>query len=164
MRDLSSMATEAAGALAGGQDALRFLLSDEAEPETRRTIHEEIKAFNNAVSQHHRVIRGAGARPLQITVRDGQGQLLGGLVGDTYWGWLDIDDLWLHESLRGLGYGRRLMAMAETEALARGCSRTFVRTFSFQARGFYEQLGYRVVGRLDDYPCLLYTYDAADDL
>jgi ribosomal protein S18 acetylase RimI-like enzyme len=146
------MTTEAAGPLAGGQEGLRFLLSDEPEPETRRIIHEEIKAFNDAVSQHHRAIRGAGARPLQITIRDEQGQLLGGLVADTYWGWLDIDDLWLHESLRGLGYGRKLMAMAETEALARGCLHAFVRTFSFQARGFYEQLGYRVVGRLDDYP------------
>jgi ribosomal protein S18 acetylase RimI-like enzyme len=146
------MASRPGGAPARKQDGLQYLLSNEAEPETRRTIHQGIRAFNDAVSGHHRAIRGAGIEPLQITIRDEQGGLLGGLVADTYWGWLDIDDLWLHKSLRGLGHGRRLMAMAETEALARGCSRAFVRTFSFQARGFYELLGYRVVGRLDDYP------------
>ena len=42
--------------------------------------------------------------------------------------------------------------MAEGEARARGCTRAWVRTFRFQARGFYERLGYRVVGELVDYP------------
>jgi GNAT superfamily N-acetyltransferase len=115
-------------------------------------LQEEIRRFNNAVSRHHRDVRQSGLEPLEITFRDEEDRLLGGLAGDTYWGWLEIDDLWLHESVRGRGLGRRLVAMAEGEALARGCSRAFLRTFGFQARGFYEKLGYQVVGCLDDYP------------
>jgi hypothetical protein len=42
--------------------------------------------------------------------------------------------------------------MAEGEARARGCSRAKLRTFSFQARGFYEKEGYRIVGELRDDP------------
>ncbi len=136
----------------GGLKDLRFSLADEPEPEVRQSIHREIRAFNDAVSRNHRAVRASGSQPLEITIRDEQHRLLGGLIGDTYWEWLDIDDLWIHESLRGRGHGRRLMIMAETKALERGCSRAFVQTFSFQARGFYEQMGYRVVGRLDDYP------------
>jgi len=41
---------------------------------------------------------------------------------------------------------------ADKEARQRGCRRALVKTFSFQGRGFYEKNGYRVTGRLDDYP------------
>jgi hypothetical protein len=33
-----------------------------------------------------------------------------------------------------------------------GCTDAFLDTFSFQARGFYEKLGYRVFGGLDNHP------------
>jgi N-acylglucosamine-6-phosphate 2-epimerase len=78
--------------------------------------------------------------------------VLGGLAGETYWGWLYIDKLWLDESLRGRGLARELMQRAEIEAIQRGCRAAYLTTFSFQARGLYEKLGYRVVGQLDDYP------------
>ncbi len=42
--------------------------------------------------------------------------------------------------------------MAETEAMRRGCKWARLETFSFQARGFYEKLGYRVIGALHDFP------------
>lgn len=131
---------------------LYFTLTDNADPAFRSAIDSQIKAFNDDVSESHRLVRRSGVRPLDIVVRDEQDRLVGGLVGNTYWGWLKIDDLWLHETLRGCGYGRELAASAEAEAVARGCKRAWVRTFSFQARGFYEKLGYRVVGQLEDYP------------
>jgi ribosomal protein S18 acetylase RimI-like enzyme len=65
---------------------------------------------------------------------------------------LDIDNLWLHEYFRRQGLGSRLLATAEKEARQRGCRRAMLKTFSFQARTFYEKNGYRVTGRLDDYP------------
>jgi ribosomal protein S18 acetylase RimI-like enzyme len=49
------------------------------------------------------------------------------------------------------GAGRRLMMEAEAEALRRGCCAAELDTFSFQARGFYERLGYSVFGALEDY-------------
>jgi hypothetical protein len=49
------------------------------------------------------------------------------------------------------GVGRELMAAAETRARKRGCHSAWLDTFSFQARGFYEKLGYEEFGRLD-YP------------
>jgi RimJ/RimL family protein N-acetyltransferase len=53
---------------------------------------------------------------------------------------------------RGQGYGRRLLALAEQAAQERGCRYAQLTTYSFQARGFYEKAGYRVVGALTDYP------------
>ena len=56
------------------------------------------------------------------------------------------------ESARGRGLGRTLMRQAEDVALRRGCHGAWLDTFSFQARGFYEKLGYTVFGSIDDYP------------
>ena len=54
--------------------------------------------------------------------------------------------------LRRLGHGRALLRMAEAEARTRGCSHVMLTTYSFQARGFYEKEGYRVVGEMAGYP------------
>ena len=41
------------------------------------------------------------------------------------------------------------MARAEREAIRLGCHSTWTDTFSFQARGFYRKLGYRIFSMLD---------------
>jgi ribosomal protein S18 acetylase RimI-like enzyme len=66
------------------------------------------------------------------------------------WGWLFVDALWVHPDLRGQGAGRALMAHAERRAGAAGCHSAWLDTF--QARGFYEAIGYRVFGTLEDFP------------
>jgi GNAT superfamily N-acetyltransferase len=60
--------------------------------------------------------------------------------------------LFVPETLRGQGLGRELMRRAEEEAIARGCHASWLDTFQFQARGFYERLGYTCFGELSDYP------------
>ena len=89
---------------------------------------------------------------LLVTVKDGEGELAGGLLGATYLGWLQIQVVWLDDSIRGEGYGSALMALAEEEALRRGVAKAFVETLSFQALPFYEKLGYEVFSRLADFP------------
>jgi ribosomal protein S18 acetylase RimI-like enzyme len=63
-----------------------------------------------------------------------------------------VDELWLDAAFRGHGYGRAIMAVAEARAQERGCQYVLVKTWDFQARGFYERLGFHVVGELHDYP------------
>ena len=89
-------------------------------------------------------------RPLAIFLRD-ETQIVAGLAGETYCGWLFVKNLWVSEGLRGRGVGRELMVRAEVLARERGCHSAHLDTFSFQARGFYEKLGYEEFGRLD-YP------------
>lgn len=89
---------------------------------------------------------------LLATVRDAGGAMVGGLFGATYLGWLNVQALWLPDELRGKGHGRALMALAEEEAVRRGCARAFLETFSFQALPFYERHGYKVFSRLVDFP------------
>jgi hypothetical protein len=44
------------------------------------------------------------------------------------------------------------MQQAEDEARQRLCLGAWLDTFSFQARGFYERLGYTVFGTINDFP------------
>ena len=88
--------------------------------------------------------------PLAIFLRD-EARIVAGLAGETYCGWLFVKYLWVSDGLRGRGVGRELMARAEVRARERGCHSAWLDTFSFQARGFYEKLGYEEFGRLD-YP------------
>jgi hypothetical protein len=41
------------------------------------------------------------------------------------------------------------MTKAEGEALKRGCHSVWLDTFSFQAPGFYQKLGYEIFATLD---------------
>lgn len=89
-------------------------------------------------------------RPLAIFLRD-EARIVAGLSGETYCGWLFVRYLWVSDALRGRSVGRELMDRAEVCARERGCHSAWLDTFSFQARGFYEKLGYEKFGRLD-YP------------
>jgi GNAT superfamily N-acetyltransferase len=113
----------------------------------------DINAVVHGLVEFNR-LKTDGAMPdyLLVTVRDAQGALLGGLVGATYLGWLQVHSVWLPDELRGQGYGAQLMAAAEEEALHRGCTRAMLETYSFQALPFYEKCGYTVFSRLPDFP------------
>ncbi|KAA6103732.1 MULTISPECIES: GNAT family N-acetyltransferase [Pantoea] len=91
-------------------------------------------------------------KAIGVFIKDGAGKKLAGLTGSTYGNWLRIDMLWVSDGLRGQGAGSQLIQAAEQEARARGCRYAQVDTASFQARPFYEKLGYTLRFSLDHYP------------
>lgn len=91
-------------------------------------------------------------RPFAALVKDEAGRTLGGATGASYYGWLFISLLHLPAGMRRRGLGRQVMAAAEAEARARGCVGIRLDTFSFQAPGFYEKLGFARIGTLADDP------------
>ena len=109
-------------------------------------VREELTRFN-AVR-----VGDDGHTPLNIVEYDSHGNIIGGILGGTYWGWMYIDVLWVDESHRKMGVGSKLLAEAETEAVRRGCHRVHVDTMSWQAPEFYKKHGYGVIGILPDIP------------
>ena len=80
------------------------------------------------------------------------GEVVGGLIGETHWDWFYINLMFVRQDLRCRGYGSQLLALAEEEARKRGAENTYLDTFSFQAPDFYQKHGYQVFGELDDFP------------
>ncbi len=79
-------------------------------------------------------------------------EVIGGLYGKISYRWLLIDLVSVPESMRGQGIGEQLMRQAEDIAREKQCVGIWLETFSFQAPGFYQKLGYVEFGRLADYP------------
>jgi GNAT superfamily N-acetyltransferase len=115
-------------------------------PEDRDTIIDGLVTYNAAHGA-----RWSG-RELSVVARDDTGAVIGGLLGETGLGWLFVGALWVAESRRGGGIGSALLAEAEQEARRRECVGVYLDTYSFQARPFYERLGYQLFGTLPDCP------------
>lgn len=114
----------------------------------------EVRTFlDNGIGNHNIAATGLPAYfPANFVLRSQRGEVLGGLLGLIWGGWLHIDILWVAEAVRGHGYGARLLAAAEAYAVERGCTSAFLDTFSFQARPFYARHGYAVFATLTDFP------------
>ncbi|WP_312241233.1 GNAT family N-acetyltransferase [Pantoea sp.] len=100
--------------------------------------------------QHNEQYAPVNMKPLLISA-ERDGQTVAGLVARTWWEVLDIQYLWVDESLRGKGLGKQIMLLAEIEGKKQHCRLATVDTFSCQAPGFYQKLGYREYGALSGY-------------
>lgn len=128
------------------RSSLRIELTSDPSPETTELILQRLIEFN----RHY--TGASDFEKLSVFLRDPEDQIMGGLVGSTYYQWLQIDLLWIHESCRGEHYGSTLLTTAEQEAIKRGCHSAYLDTFSFQAPQFYQKHGYAIYGELPDFP------------
>lgn len=83
---------------------------------------------------------------------DEQKDIAAVLTADILWDWIYIDELWISPKLRGKGLGRQLMLLAEELAVSQGLHGLWLWTQSWQAEGFYRQLGYSEFTRFDNFP------------
>jgi GNAT superfamily N-acetyltransferase len=90
--------------------------------------------------------------PLAVTFRDGDDQIVAGASGVAFGQWLMIERLWVDEVCRGQGIGQVLLNELEAQAKTRKCIYAFVDTLEFQAKPFYEKLGYKLVFKQSHYP------------
>ena len=91
-------------------------------------------------------------KDLCLTVLGPSGEVAGGLIGKSCWGWVFLKYLWVDPPLQGQGVGTKLVKLAEEEGLRRGCHVACVYTHSFQAPQFYPKLGYKEFVVMQDFP------------
>ena len=123
-----------------------FRIDDKVEPADEAIVVRGLLSYNEVR------IGPSGEQPVKFVARDSAGMVVGGILGHTRWRWLYIAKLWVDERARGHGLGTQLMEAAEDLARSRGCTDVSLDTFDYQARPFYEKLGYELFGTLEGYP------------
>ena len=109
-------------------------------------VREHLDLFNVGVT-------GVSAYyPVNFFLKNERDEVMGGLLGSIWGGWLHISYLWVDEAERGKDAATRMMDQAEAYARERHCHSIMLDTHSFQARPFYEKRGFEVFATLDDWP------------
>ncbi len=118
-------------------------LSDTSNAALREALGKGLNDYNDeALGYSDRL-------PLELSVTDPEtGAILGGIAGRTSLGLLFIDLVYLSPGLRHGGLGSRLLAMAEAEAVRRGCGAGVLFTITIQAPEFYRKHGWQEFGRI----------------
>lgn len=101
-----------------------------------KAIDEGLTAFN---------VRTMGAPdwiPVQVSVRGDDGTVIGGITARVFLDTLYVSTVWIDDSLKGLGHGRAMLEMVQSEGRRLGATHAWLYTASWQARPFYEAMGY----------------------
>jgi GNAT superfamily N-acetyltransferase len=135
--------------------SVKFNFSTEYDENVGKRLLEGIRSQRYQVASEFFEADGSaiGREGVNITLRDAGENLIGGLVGSTFFGGLHIHWLWVDEAHRNNGYAREMIQQAVEVAKKRGCTFAWFDTWSVQgAYTLYEKLGAKVVMRMDNFP------------
>lgn len=128
-----------------------FTFSDAKEDDDWSFVRNQLTAFNFAALPEF-FDPDQKLPQVNYYLRDEQGAIIGGVLCEVLWKTLLVNFLWVAGDQRHHGVGKRLLNRAERAGAEKGCAFATLTTFDFQARGFYEKQGYRVVGQVDNFP------------
>lgn len=124
----------------------RLVVEDEPDPRDLALLEDRLAAAAVAAV-------GVGEeREFGIFARDDEGNVVAGASGTTWGGCAQVHTVWVEESLRGRGVAHALLAEVDAVARRRGCRLVMGLTYDALMVGFYEKLGYRTVGVIEDCP------------
>ncbi len=131
-----------------------FIIHLGRDEQENETLQNELGAIYSGLGNN--IVEATGitelGRTIGVLMKNSRHETVGGAVGNVFGGWVYISLLWVEKTLRNKGYGTKLMDIIEKESKKMDCTNAHLDTYSFEARPFYEQLGYEIFGVLDDYP------------
>lgn len=106
---------------------------------------EETKQLWKGISAHAKQVAGLDpGEGFAFYLRDESQTIVGGCSGYVFYGNLYVDMLYVAPAFRGKAWGTQLMKCAEQLGKEKNCQIMTVNTMDFEARGFYEKLGFYV--------------------
>ncbi|UCM85850.1 MAG: GNAT family N-acetyltransferase [Rickettsia endosymbiont of Culicoides impunctatus] len=104
-----------------------------------------MKIMEDGLNEQAKVKKGLDViKSFSFTCFDNDKNFVAGVDGKIFYGCLYVDMLWVSENFRGQNYGTLLMAKVEDVARERNCKFMTVCTTDWQAKPFYEKLGFKL--------------------
>ncbi|MBA3662347.1 MAG: GNAT family N-acetyltransferase [Gammaproteobacteria bacterium] len=126
---------------------MSYTINFTAEPSAH-----EVGTIHQGLERHAKQKIGKTSfEPFGFMAHDSSGGLIAGCTGVLMYGYLYIKLLWVDESARGKGLGRKLLQKAESFAKDNNCRYITVDTFNWQAKEFYEKMKYKIEHIYDGY-------------
>ena len=129
-----------------GAGKTRVVAERKNAPKVARLLWRGLNRFNQETAGPFHYSR------IVLTARGKSGRVVGGVILQSYWTETYVELLWLSERARRQGLGRELIEEAERRARRRGSRLMHLSTYSFQAPGFYQKLGFRCCGTISGSP------------
>ena len=128
---------------------MKIELTTSPSAEDAKTIGRGLMNFNQTVIGHLATDPGIN---FSVFARTDSGTVIGGLRATCFWNMLHVEVIWLGEEARGQGIGTALMHAAEEYAIEQGYELALLESSSWQAKPFYEKLGYKLLATVPEYP------------
>lgn len=125
---------------------MNYHITQEQNSNGKNIVNQKLYEYN---SMHFPEDLNGRYEEINLFLKDEDGMVRGGILGEICWNWLEIHTLMIDEDLRHSGHGSQLLIEAEKLAAEKKCDFVKVDTLSFQALDFYEKHGYQVYGTLD---------------
>ncbi len=125
-------------------------LTTSPSEEDAKTISQGLVDFNHEMVPDLEPLDAA--INFSVFARDDDGKIIGGLRATCCWNTLHIELTWVSKEARGYGVGSDIVKKAELFALEHGFEQALLESTSWQAKPFYEKLGYQLMGSIKDYP------------
>lgn len=125
----------------------KFQVESGHDPNTLiQFLEDKLYEFNSAITHKD------DGRLFARIIRDENKSIIAGIAGWTWAGVCEVTQLWVDEKNRNQDFGTLLLSAAEDEAKKQGCLKVLIKTYSFQASGFYLKSGYQIEHTIVDFP------------
>ena len=125
---------------------LKFEIKD--NPSSKENTEDLI--LKQGLRDFNKNILGESGSHFRIVVTDNS-EVVGGLIIEKCSDAFYIKTLWVSESHRKAGIASKLIEMLTEKALSDKVYKIFTDTYGFQAQGFYEKQGFKVISTVPGY-------------
>ncbi len=124
---------------------LNILFSEENYDHLRPLIKKGLLAFN------HPFLGEWNDQTFTIYAEDKNKEIIGGICGSYANAHMKIEWVWIDEQYRSQGLGRKIFHHLDEFALAKNCKYIDLETLEFQAKDFYQKLGFNLIATLPNW-------------